>query len=262
MSTQIKWADSEYHLPLSQFKANKKNPKIHTPEQIEHIKKSILKFGFNDPIATWGDKHLIVEGHGRVQALREMAESGQIEIPEQGIPYIPLDHLTPTERDAYMLEHNQATMETDWEGETLSELLAELSEGGLDMSEFGFGLEDADEEDDPLDDKYNNIAKGEIIYEPKETNHKVSDLFRMPTDFDEDIAQIENEELREMLRIRAAWFCDFNFSKIADYYAYQATPEEQRIFERLALVLLDENKLYENGFANIMRQIDDEDSDE
>lgn len=30
-----------------------KNAKIHTPEQIEQIKDSISKFGFNDPIAIW-----------------------------------------------------------------------------------------------------------------------------------------------------------------------------------------------------------------
>jgi len=260
--TRIKCVESTHYLPLDMFKANKKNPKIHTPEQLEHIKKSIIRFGFNDPIATWGDKFLIVEGHGRIQALKELVASGEYELPKEGVPYIPLDELTPAERDAYMLEHNQATMETDWDAELLADVLGDLSENGLDMSEFGFGLGD-DEEDDPLlDDKYNNIAKGEIIYEPKETHHKVSDLFQMTTEFDEEIAQIENEEMRELLRLRAAWFAKFNFAKIADYYAYQASPEEQRIFERLALVLLDENRLYENGFANIMKQIDDEDSDE
>lgn len=42
-----------------------------------------------------------------------------------------------------------------------------------------------------------------------------------------------------MLRLRAAWFCDFDFAKIADCYAYQATPEVQRVFEALGFVLLD-----------------------
>ena len=47
---------------------------------------------------------------------------------------------------------------------------------------------------------------------------------------------------------------NFNFSKIADYYAYQATPEEQRIFEKLALVLLDKDKLIENGYADLLKE--------
>lgn len=56
-----------------------------------------------------------------------------------------------------------------------------------------------------------------------------------------------------MLKLRAAWFTNFNFAKIADYYAYQATPEEQRIFERLGLVLLDlGGGAIENGYSAIM----------
>lgn len=80
----------------------------------------------------------------------------------------------------------------------------------------------------------------------------------MPDDFDNLIAGIENEELRKMLEIRKAWFCDFNFGKIADYYAYQATAKEQRVFERLGLVLLDRDQLIENGFADIKKDFYDE----
>ena len=61
-----------------------------------------------------------------------------------------------------------------------------------------------------------------------------------------------------MLRLRAAWFTEFDFSKVADYYAYQATPEEQRVFEALGLVLLDKDQLIENGFANIIADFEDE----
>ena len=55
-----------------------------------------------------------------------------------------------------------------------------------------------------------------------------------------------------MLTLRKHWFVDFNFSKIADYYAYQATPKEQKVFEALGLVLLDKNQLIENGFAQVI----------
>ena len=47
------------------------NAKIHTKEQIEQIKNSILQFGNNDPIAI-DENNTIIEGHGRYFALKEL----------------------------------------------------------------------------------------------------------------------------------------------------------------------------------------------
>ena len=38
------------YLPIDEIKPYKNNAKIHTPEQIDQIKKSIEEFGMNDPI--------------------------------------------------------------------------------------------------------------------------------------------------------------------------------------------------------------------
>ena len=46
----------------------KKNANLHPRDQIEQIKKSIEMYGNNDPIAVWGEKNVIVEGHGRYTA--------------------------------------------------------------------------------------------------------------------------------------------------------------------------------------------------
>ena len=114
-----------------------------------------------------------------------------------------------------------------------------------------------DKVEEELDDKYSDNI-GKVLYEPKDTSHRISDLYDMPGDLDEVIAGVENEELRKMLEIRKDWFCNFNFAKIADYYAYQATPAEQRAFERLGLVLLDRDQLIENGFASIIKDFEDD----
>lgn len=98
-----------------------------------------------------------------------------------------------------------------------------------------------------------------MTYEPKDTNWSISDLYS----FDDEridgikglIEQIGNEQLKTMLYIRLDWFCEFSFGRIADYYAYQATPEEQRAFEALGLVLLDRDQLIENGFASIVESV-------
>ena len=111
--------------------------------------------------------------------------------------------------------------------------------------------------EEELDAKYSENI-GTVIYEPKNTHHDVADLYTMTDELDEVIDAVKNPELRRMLEIRKAWFCDFNFAKIADYYAYQAKPEEQRAFERLGLVLLDRDQLIENGFAEIKKDFSDE----
>ena len=59
-------------LNIKDIKSYKNNAKIHTAEQIEQIKKSIQEFGMNDPIAVWGKDNTIIEGHGRLEALKQL----------------------------------------------------------------------------------------------------------------------------------------------------------------------------------------------
>ncbi len=135
---EIKWVNTGCGIQLSEFHENPRNPKVHTEEQIAHIRNSILTFGFLDPIGIWGSEAWVVEGHGRLEALRALVREKIVAVPDSGVPVIRLDHLTPQERDAYMVEHNQATMETPWDDTTLGELLSDLSQT-MDMAEL-FGL--------------------------------------------------------------------------------------------------------------------------
>ena len=70
---------------INNLKPYKNNAKVHTPEQIKQIKKSIEEFGMNDPIAVWGEDNLIVEGHGRIEALKQL---GYTEV--DGKPYFEI----------------------------------------------------------------------------------------------------------------------------------------------------------------------------
>jgi len=115
------------YVDKSELKQYANNAKIHTAEQIEQIKRSIEEFGFNDPVAVWHDNE-IIEGHGRLLAVMQMDEI-------QEVPIIRLDDLTDEERRAYMLTHNQLTMNTGFDFALLEEELENLD---IDMSEFGF----------------------------------------------------------------------------------------------------------------------------
>lgn len=105
----------------------KKNVKLHPKSQIEQIKKSIAEFGMNDPIAVWGKNNVVIEGHGRLIACKELGMDK--------VPIIRLDGLTDEQRRAYTLVHNKLTMNTGFDMAKLDEELAKIS---LSMSEFGF----------------------------------------------------------------------------------------------------------------------------
>ena len=124
------------YLNIDELKPYKNNAKIHTAEQIEQIKNSIQKFGMNDPIAI-GKDNLIVEGHGRLIACKEL------NITE--VPIIRLDHLTDEERKAYTLAHNKLTMNSYFDIDILNDELDNIL--NIDMSDFGFdlGVLDSDE---------------------------------------------------------------------------------------------------------------------
>lgn len=111
------------------------NAKLHPAEQIEQIKRSIEEFGMNDPIGVWHDE--VVEGHGRLIACKELAFDK--------VPIIRLDELSDEQRRAYMLVHNQLTMNSGFDFELLD---VELDNIDIDMEQFGFenfnGFTDAD----------------------------------------------------------------------------------------------------------------------
>ena len=107
------------------------NAKEHPDWQVRQIVESIKRFGFNDPIGVWHDadgQPIIVEGHGRVLAAKELG------IDE--VPVISLDHLDDEGRRAYTLVHNQLTTNTGFNLDALDSELAAL--GDIEMEDFGF----------------------------------------------------------------------------------------------------------------------------
>ena len=146
------------YVPKEDLKTYANNAKVHTPEQIEGIKKSIKKFGFNDPVAVWKDNE-IIEGHGRLMAAMEMDEV-------QEIPVIRLDNLTDKERKAYIIAHNKLTLSTNFDNEILGEELKNLI-GDFDMTDFGFGdfeiaMLTEDFTPDPFDESEISQYNGEV----------------------------------------------------------------------------------------------------
>ena len=124
-------------ISIDKIKPYENNAKLHPPEQIEQIKKSIKEFGNNDPIAI-DENNVIIEGHGRYKALKELGFK-EIEV-------IRLLHLNEQQKRAYSLIHNKLTMNTDFDYNILDSELSYINE--IDMSDFGFELSISDEDFD------------------------------------------------------------------------------------------------------------------
>ena len=121
---------------LSELKPYNKNAKTHTKVQLKEIASSIKEFGFCDPIGIWGKENIIVEGHGRYEAAK------QLNLDE--VPCIRLDQLTDEQRKAYTLAHNQTTLSSGFDFDLLKGEL--LSIDTIDMTDLGFDLTILDNE--------------------------------------------------------------------------------------------------------------------
>lgn len=114
------------YIPVDELTPYERNARKHTEHDIEAIKESIKQSGgFNDPIGIWGKNNLIVEGHGRLIAAKELGM--------QEVPCIRLDHMTDEERKKYALLHNQTALLSEWDSLKLAEEL-----NGLDFQGFDF----------------------------------------------------------------------------------------------------------------------------
>ena len=116
-----------------------RNTRQHTPTDIQQIKASILKSGFNDPIGIWGDQNIVVEGHGRLIAAKELMLDK--------VPCIRLDHMTDTQRRDYAIRHNRTQEMSSWDFDKLEEEIAALMIAGADLSDLKFAIKALEEKD-------------------------------------------------------------------------------------------------------------------
>ncbi|MBM6874276.1 ParB/Srx family N-terminal domain-containing protein [Fusobacterium mortiferum] len=112
---------------IGEIKLYEKNAKNHPDWQVEQIKNSIKEFGYNDPIAI-DDNNVIVEGHGRYLALKEIGYD-EIEV-------LRLSHMNEDQKKAYIIAHNKTCMNTGFNLEMLEEELKSIAE--LDLTLTGF----------------------------------------------------------------------------------------------------------------------------
>lgn len=113
------------YLPIKELKPYERNQRKHADYDISQIMVSIQKYGFNDPIACWSDKNIIVEGHGRVLAAKKLHM--------KEVPVIRLDHLTDEQRKEYAIIHNKTAELSEWDFDLLAEDIPTLDFSDFDI---------------------------------------------------------------------------------------------------------------------------------
>lgn len=111
---------------------NPNNVKIHTQEQIELIKKSIDKLGFNS-IVVIDEENMILAGHGRVLALKETGE--------KTVPCLKISNLTEEEKLQIMMMDNTSVLMTGIDEEMAKLVIEKLELAEADLELTGLSLE-------------------------------------------------------------------------------------------------------------------------
>jgi DNA modification methylase len=118
-------------LPTADLIPYARNAKKHDEAQVAKIAGSIREFGFNNPVLIDG-KNGIIAGHGRVMAAQKLGL--------EQVPCIRLDHLSETQKQAYILADNRlAEIGGGWDMEALKIELKELADADIDLEALGFG---------------------------------------------------------------------------------------------------------------------------
>lgn len=115
--------------PIEKIVPYEKNARTHNDEQVGQIASSILEFGFVNPILVDIDDGIIA-GHGRLLAAKSM------DLKE--VPVVVLDHLSPTQRKAYVIADNKIALNAGWDIDLLNSEIEGLGSVDFDTSLLGF----------------------------------------------------------------------------------------------------------------------------
>ena len=114
------------------LKPYKNNPRIHPDSMLAKLEKSMSEFGFINPIIALKD-NTILAGHARNDTALK-----------NGVNKAPVIYanLSKKKAAAYCIADNKVALESEWNLETLGDLLGELNDGIFDVTMTGFDLDE------------------------------------------------------------------------------------------------------------------------
>ena len=146
------------------------NSRTHSDEQVAQIAASIKEFGFNNPVLVDKDNGIIA-GHGRVQAARRL---GLTEVP-----CVRLEHLTKTQRKAYIIADNRLALNAGWDNELLTIELNDLLADDFALELLGFDPAELKDLLDPVKPTEGLTDEDAVPEVPEEPKTKPGDIYQL-----------------------------------------------------------------------------------
>ena len=159
-----------------------RNPKAHLTENVAEIARSIVRFGFTEPIIPWRSRKQVVAGHGRLLAAqmlyredpgRKLAPDQPGEAatcPEDGlVPVRWIEFLNDHEAAAYAIADNRLTEKNPMDAALVADIFVELDDAGVSLEGLGYTGEelalmlDPPQEPEP-DEADTSQQVGELTY--------------------------------------------------------------------------------------------------
>jgi DNA modification methylase len=160
-ANKIEWQSVEKLIPYA------KNARTHSDEQVAQIAGSIKEFGFNNPVLVDKDNSIIA-GHGRVMAARKLGMDK--------VPVVELQHLTESQRKAYVLADNRIALNSGWDTSMLSLELQDLKDD-IDLSLLGFDPDELDALLNPIEETEGLTDEDAVPDVPDEPKTKLRDIY-------------------------------------------------------------------------------------
>lgn len=226
-------------MKIQDIKTNPNNPRLIKDDKFKKLCQSLKDFPEMlelRPIVVNRD-HIILGGNMRYKAAKEI-----------GLKEIPVkiaDNLTPEQEREFLIKDNTSGGEWDWEVLANEWNSEELESWGLDMP-----IKKDLNEQDLFDIEIPFYTPSAIVPDVNE----LANLDKTKKLIDKINSLEVDNELKEVLKVRASFFTDFNFQKIADYYSSQ-DEKIQEVFKDLGLVILAPKEALERGFVELSESV-------
>jgi len=122
-------ADDVQRWPVASLVASVRNARVHSPEQVKQIARSISEFGFTIPLLV-DENGVLIAGHGRALAAQSLGL--------KDVPTMVARGWTQKQINAYRIADNKLALNSMWDEALLETQLQELSDDGITPDLLGF----------------------------------------------------------------------------------------------------------------------------
>ena len=228
-------------MDINDLTLTEKNPRTISKKDFATLKKSLKDFPSMLKVreVVIDENNRVLGGHQRIKALQAQGKTKLLVKRVTG--------WTDEQKDEFLIKDNIAN--GDWDNDKLAN---EWDKEKLE--EWGLPLKIASESD------YKELLDVSIPYYTPSDVKPSEEALWSSEDYKNLLDDIEKtkcaESLKEMLKARAAFFVDFDFQKIADYYAH-SDEKTQELMKKLGLVIVIPKEAYDMGMCDFRESFDE-----